>query len=189
MVIPNHLEQSTADPIPQKRLTKARRFIDKYNEGSDSENGDNSGNDTNGRQYDTAGPERGQFFEPDTVGDEKSFRNYASAELEGSDGVEQPADHDGRKRKLPENSDSGSDSFAEVAASAQIKASDELGHTALADNVCVNRYSELLASLAENLQCIRKYRTSAFYKNGHSHFELECLMRDGQWCWIAEVDI
>ena len=162
MVILSHLEQSTAEPIPQKRLTKARRLIDKYNEGSDSEDGDNSGNDTNGRQYDTAGPECGQFFERDTVGGEKPFRNNASAEFEGSDGVEQPAKHNGRKRKLPEISDSDSDSFADVAASAQIKASDELGHTALADNACVNRYSEPSASLAENLQCIRKYRTSTF---------------------------
>ena len=189
MTIPNDIEQSRPKPLPQNRSTKARRPIEKYAKGSDGENDDDSSNDTNCRQYDNTDLEYGQFSDGDTVGDEEPSRGYASLELEGSDEVEQPAEHVGRKRKLPRMSDSDSDSFADRATSAQVKASGELGHTALPDDACGNRYLELLDSLAENLQCIRKHRMSTFGKDGTSYFELECLLQDGAWYWIAEFDI
>ncbi|KAJ6436212.1 hypothetical protein O9K51_11274 [Purpureocillium lavendulum] len=44
-------------------------------------------------------------------------------------------------------------------------------------------------SLLEDLQSIKDYRRCALNKTDEPYFELECLMRDGQWYWIAESDV
>ncbi|KJZ68891.1 hypothetical protein HIM_11713 [Hirsutella minnesotensis 3608] len=146
------------------------------------------GIDTNSRQHDNADPGLGHFHEGDiTVNEEQQSEDSASPESEGSRGSERLARQAGRKRKVPNGGQSDNDGIANLDIPAQLKAPDEPDHTILAGG---NNYLGLsIASLPEDLQCIRTYRTSAFDKDEKPCFELQCLMRDGQWYWIAESNV
>ncbi|KAK3177864.1 hypothetical protein K4F52_009416 [Lecanicillium sp. MT-2017a] len=192
MAITDGTRQSRATPPPNERSMKACLLVDSYDsDTADSNDGNDSGIDTNGRQPDEADPKPSQPHEGDTTVTEKQRSNgSASPELEDSCGSEGLARQAGRKRIVPNGSHSDNDSITDSDIPVQIKPSDEPDHTTSAGSACGNNYpGQPLASLLVDLQCIREYRTSAFDKGGTPYFELECLKQDGQWYWIAECDI
>jgi hypothetical protein len=168
---------------------KTSLVVDSYDsDSSGSNDGSDSGNDTNGRQHNSADPRHGQSHERDAaVNEEHPSKDSALPELEDSRGSEGSAQQAGRTRIEPNGGHSDNDSIAVSDELAHIKASDD---TILASSACGNNYpGQPLASLLAHLQCIRGYRTSAFDKGGTPYFELECLGQDGHWYWIAESDI
>jgi hypothetical protein len=171
---------------------KASLVVDSYDSDSSASNdGNDSGIDTKGRQHDSADPRPGQTHENDAaVNEEHPPKDSTSPELEDSLRSEGFAQQAGRTGIEPNGGHSDHDSIADSDVPAHIKASDGLDHTTLAGSACSSNYPEQsLASLLAHLQCIRGYRTSAFDKGGTPYFELECLGQDGHWYWIAESDI
>ncbi|KGQ07748.1 hypothetical protein BBAD15_g6924 [Beauveria bassiana D1-5] len=184
--------QSSVTPRPNERPTKARLLVDCYDsDGSDCNDGSDSGIDTNGRQSDNANPRPGRSHEGETTANvEHSSEDCVSPELEDSNGSEGPAWQAGRTHIVSNGGHSDNDSIANSGIPAQIKASNERDHTTLAGSACSNNYpGQSIASLLVDLQCIREYRTSASDKCDTPYFELECLGQDGQWYWIAESDV
>ncbi|KAK4071120.1 hypothetical protein Purlil1_13507 [Purpureocillium lilacinum] len=186
MAISDGTDQSKVAPPPYERSTKTRLLLDCY----DSD-GSDSGIDTNGRQHDDADLGPGSSHDGDIIANQgQPCEDPASPEPEGTRGSERPAPQPSRKRKVPSSAESDSDSTADSNIPTQHKTTDGQDHMILAGSARRNNDPGLfLARLPEDLQCIRAYRTSTFDKADKPYFELECLMQDGQWYWIAESDV
>ncbi|PWI64973.1 hypothetical protein PCL_08424 [Purpureocillium lilacinum] len=71
--------------------------------------------------------------------------------------------------------------------SAHLKPHAEVDHELLLSSAHEKCYTAAPGtSLLEDLQSIKDYRRRALNETDQPYFELECLMRDGQWYWIAE---
>ena len=186
MAITDGTDQSRVAPPPDERSTKNRLLLDCY----DSDDSD-SGVDTNGRQHDDADLGSVSSHEGDIiVGKGQPCEDPASPESESTRGSESLAPQPTRKRKMPSSGQSDSDSTADSDIRTHRQTADGHDHTILTGSACRdNDPGILLAKLPEDLQCIREYRISASDKAGKPYFELECLMQDGQWYWIAESDV
>ena len=71
--------------------------------------------------------------------------------------------------------------------SAHLKPHAEVDHELLLSSAHEKCYTAAPGtSLLEDLQRIKDYRRCALNETDQPYFELQCLMRDGQWYWIAE---
>ncbi|KJZ68371.1 hypothetical protein HIM_12238 [Hirsutella minnesotensis 3608] len=195
MAITDGTDQSTVSPGPPPYDRPTKVPLLKGSDGSDGSGSDGSDSaiDTNGRQHDNPDPfGPGHFHERDTpVNEEQLSEDLAPTESEGSHGSNSHVLQARRKCKVPDDGQSGNDSIADTDMPAQHKVPDETDQTTLAGGARGNDHSgvSLASSLPDDLQCVRDYRKSAFNKGDMPYFEFHCLMRDGQWYWIAESDI
>ena len=174
-----------------EHTTKSRLLLEVY-DSEDSECDDGSDSEVESpEQPDKANLNTSQSQKCGSTNQEQPFKGPDSLETEDPRGSEPPGSQAGIKRKVPSGGYSDRDIAADLdEPSRKTKASNKPDQTALAGSACDNNYSgPSLVKLPEHLQCIREYRTSACGKDGMLHFELECLMQDGQWYWIAESDV
>lgn len=94
------------------------------------------------------------------------------------------------KRGVPSDAEPGDGSTGETSALARVESTDEQDDAIFDGDSLGDKYRGLLISgLRTNLQCVRNYRTAILGKGDAPYFELECLMQDGQWYWVAESDV